>query len=37
MHKARLSLNWSHEVLVRKGRQTENFQYYERHEGYLYE
>jgi len=34
MHKARLSLNWSCEILVYERRQIEEFQYYE--EGCLY-
>jgi len=33
MHKARLSLNWSREVLACERRQTEKSQYYEEHEG----
>jgi len=36
MHKARLSLNWSCEVLTRERRQTEDSQYYREHEGCLY-
>jgi len=36
MHKTRLSLNWSHKVLARERRQTEDSQYYEKYEGCLY-
>jgi len=36
MHETRLSLNQSHEVLAREKRQTEESEYYEKHEGCLY-
>jgi len=33
MHKTRLSLCWSHDILARERRQTEDSYYYEEHEG----
>jgi len=33
MHKARLSLNWSREILIRERRQTEKSQYYKEQKG----
>jgi len=37
MHKVRLSLNWSREILARERRQTEESQYYKEQEGCFYE
>jgi len=36
MHKVRLSLNWSREILTYERRQTEESQYYEEHERSVY-
>jgi len=36
MHKTRLSLNRSREILAREKRKIEEFQYYKEQKGYLY-